>query len=88
MEEKIKNLIKDYEKFAQENGLKLNPDKKIVENIIKAMLKKEELLGERYCPCRRTSGDIEKDKDIICPCKMCTREVEDNGHCHCNLFVK
>ncbi|MDD4662211.1 MAG: ferredoxin-thioredoxin reductase catalytic domain-containing protein [Candidatus Pacebacteria bacterium] len=88
MEDKIKNLIKEYEAYAQKNGFKLNPDKKIVENIVKILLKKEETLGEKYCPCRRLSNNKEEDKKIICPCVYHLEEIENDGHCHCFLFVK
>ena len=42
--------------------------------------------GERYCPCRIRSGDTEKDRLIICPCAYHEDEIENEGHCHCNLF--
>lgn len=88
MEEEIQKIIKEYEAYAEKMGFQLNPNKKIVENIIKAMLNKKKTLGERYCPCRRLSGDAEKDKEIICPCKFHLEEIENDGHCHCLLFVK
>jgi ferredoxin-thioredoxin reductase catalytic subunit len=88
MEEKIKNLIHEYEIFADNKGIKLNPNKQIVENLVKALLAREEQFGERYCPCRRMSGDKEQDKDIICPCVSCMDEIEKQGHCHCMLFYK
>lgn len=84
----MNEIIKKYEEFAKEKGIKLNSDRELVENIIKAMLKKEEMFGERYCPCRRLTEDKEKNKDLICPCISCLEEVEKQGHCHCQLFVK
>ncbi|HOI59826.1 MAG TPA: ferredoxin-thioredoxin reductase catalytic domain-containing protein [Candidatus Pacearchaeota archaeon] len=88
MDDKIQKLIKEYEEYAKEKGLKLNPDKKIIENIIKIILKREESFGERYCPCRRILEDKEKNKEIICPCKFHLEEIEKEGHCHCLLFFK
>ncbi|MDD4358429.1 MAG: ferredoxin-thioredoxin reductase catalytic domain-containing protein [Candidatus Pacebacteria bacterium] len=88
MEDNIQKLIKEYEAYAEKHGFKLNPDRKIVENIVKMLLKKEEELGERYCPCRRLTGDVNKDKEIICPCIFHLDEIEKEGHCHCLLFVK
>jgi ferredoxin-thioredoxin reductase catalytic chain len=81
-------LIKKYEEYAKENGFKLNPDKKIVEGVIKGLLMREEKSGARYCPCRRTTGDDDEDSKIICPCVYHKDEIEKDGHCHCNLFVK
>jgi len=32
------------------------------------------------CPCR-----VENHQ---CPCVYHLKEIEDKGHCHCNLFIK
>jgi len=81
-------LLKFYREYAKKQGFKLNPNKKIVDNILKRelVLKKEK--GELYCPCRRLTGDKEKDKKIICPCAYHRDEIKNDGHCHCFLFVK
>lgn len=86
--EKIEEIIQEYEKYAKENGFELNPDRKIVENIVKALIEREKKFGKRYCPCRRITGNKEEDKKIICPCIYHKEEIEKEGHCHCNLFVK
>ena len=88
MDEQIQKIIKEYEDYAEEKGFRLNPDKRMVENVIKAMLKREETFGKRYCPCRRMTEDEEKNKEIICPCKFHLEEIEKNGQCHCFLFFK
>lgn len=86
--EEIEKVIKEYEEYAKKNNFRLNPNRTIVENIVKALLKKEKLNGCRYCPCRVMTGDSEKDKKIICPCAYHTSEVKDKGQCICRLFVK
>ena len=88
MKKEVQETIKKYEKYAQEKGFKLNPNKEVVENIVELLLKKEKDLGARYCPCRRLSENKEKNKEIICPCKFHLEEIEKNGQCHCFLFVK
>ncbi|MFA5087154.1 MAG: ferredoxin-thioredoxin reductase catalytic domain-containing protein [Candidatus Paceibacterota bacterium] len=88
IELEIKKLLAEYEEYAKANNFKVNPENKIAENIVRALLMREELLGERYCPCRKATGDIEEDKKIICPCIYHKEEIEKDGHCHCNLFVK
>lgn len=75
-------------KHAEEKGIMLNPDERIVQGIIKGLFMKEEKFGEKYCPCRVVGGNKEKDKEIICPCIFHMDEIKDMGHCHCNLFVK
>ena len=75
-------------KHAEEKGIMLNLDERIVQGIIKGLFMKEEKFGEKYCPCRVVSGDKEKDREIVCPCIFHLDEIKDMGHCHCNLFVK
>lgn len=65
-----------------------NPDPDIVDSIIRAMAKRREKFGKDYCPCRRVTGDADKDAAIICPCVYHEQEVDEQGHCHCQLFTR
>ncbi len=85
--ENSEELRKEAEEHAQKTGIKLNPKDKIVETIMKGLLKNKESKGENYCPCRIVSGDKEEDKKIICPCIYHKKEIEVDGHCKCYLFV-
>ena len=84
----IEKIIKDYQEYAERNGLKLNPNREVIERLIKGMLENEKKFGERYCPCRRVTGNPEEDKSKICPCQFMRNEIEEQGHCLCGLFVK
>ena len=86
--EKVQKIVKECEKYADENGLKLNPDRGVVEKIVKGLLENEKKYKARYCPCRRITGNQEEDKKIICPCVYHLEEIEKEGHCLCGLFVK
>jgi ferredoxin-thioredoxin reductase catalytic subunit len=88
MEEKIEQLMKEYEKYAKENGFQLNPDKKALERILSGLLKNEAKYGAKYCPCRRVSGDKEEDAKKICACIWHKDEIKNNGHCLCQLYFK
>jgi ferredoxin-thioredoxin reductase catalytic chain len=45
--------------------------------------------GQRYCPCRITTGDQQKDLNLICPCNFLKQPVyKETGECWCGLFVK
>ena len=81
-------FIASSEKHAGEEDLSLNQNEKIVEGITNAILRREQQEGELYCPCRKTTGNKEEDKKIICPCIYHLDEVKQDGHCHCNLFVR
>lgn len=85
---KINEIIQEYQKYAKENGFELNSDKKIVESLVQALVQREKKIGKRYCPCRRITGNEDEDKKIICPCIYHRKEIEKDGRCHCNLFVK
>jgi len=86
--ENIKKIIEHYKKYASKNGFSLNSNPKIVEGVIKGLLKNEEKYGKRYCPCRKVKEIPKEDEKIICPCIYHKKEIEEQGHCHCFLFVK
>lgn len=81
-------LVAEYAGYSQNNGFKLNPDNESVKRVIKGLLANETKYGKKYCPCRRVTGDIGEDAKNICPCAYHKEEIEKDGHCLCNLFVK
>ncbi len=81
-------MIKGYEEYAAGKGFKLNPNKVVVEKIIRGLLENEKKYGKRYCPCRRATGIAANDTKNICPCAYHLEEIEKLGHCLCGLFVK
>jgi ferredoxin-thioredoxin reductase catalytic subunit len=87
-EEKKKELENTYQKYADEKGFLLQPDKKILDSILTGLLKKEEKFGYKFCPCRAIKGDPEVDKKIICPCIYHEDEIKNDGQCTCFLFIK
>ncbi len=84
----IQDLKEKSKKYADSVGIALNPDEKIVDTIIKGLLRNKEVKGNIYCPCRLVTGNKEKDKEIVCPCVYHRGEIELQGKCHCQLFVK
>jgi len=86
--EKIEELIKEYEEYAEKNGFKLSPNREVVERLIKGILENEKKFGFRYCPCRRVTGNREEDKKKICPCDFMQNEIKEQGHCLCGLFMR
>lgn len=84
-EDAIRTWAQDY---ARENGWVLNPDKDVLDRVIKGLARNEEKFGQRYCPCRLRSGNAEKDKEIICPCIYHRDEIVKDGHCHCMLYYR
>ena len=62
-------------------GVTLNPDRKIVDLLEKAMEK-----NGGYCPCR-----LNHTPDTLCPCREFRDQIADpafSGFCHCRLYHK
>ncbi|MDO8142139.1 MAG: DUF3422 family protein [Candidatus Brocadiales bacterium] len=72
---------------AKSHGYTINPDEKVVEEILVGLAKNEKRYGYKACPCRLATGKYQLDCDIICPCSYCFLDVEKNGRCYCSLFV-
>ncbi len=81
-------LRKRLELYLEGKDFAFNPDAETVNGILAAMTKRRERFGDDYCPCRRVTGDAEKDREIVCPCAFHLEELERDGRCHCHLFVK
>ncbi len=76
------------ERYLEGKDFHFNADSELVDGILAAMTKRREKFGDDYCPCRRVTGDAEKDRDIVCPCAFHLEELEKDGHCHCQLFTR
>lgn len=76
------------EEYARENGWVLNPDKDVLDRVIRGLARNEQRFGHRYCPCRILSRGEEKDKPIICPCIYHKDEIAKDGRCHCMLYFR
>jgi ferredoxin-thioredoxin reductase catalytic chain len=72
--------------YATARDWKVNPNEKQLGAVIKGLARNTTRFGEQYCPCRMRTGDLEKDKEIICPCIYHEDEVKNDGYCHCRLF--
>ena len=81
-------LRKKFEAHIKKTGIKFNPNEKIVNSLIDSLIKRKDKFGEIYCPCRVITKDKIKDEEIICPCIYHRGEIELQGHCLCNLFVR
>lgn len=76
------------EKFAKDNNCILNPDKELVNGIIKALILNEKKHGFSYCPCRAIPNPV-KDPNLVCPCDFLNSKVwKEKGRCHCELFLR
>jgi ferredoxin-thioredoxin reductase catalytic chain len=82
-------LVKIWEDFAAKNDFKLWDDKESVKLLAQGEIENQKNKGLKYCPCRATSGDLDKDLLLICPCNFEIQKTwKDYGECWCGLFVK
>lgn len=85
--DRVEMIRKRLDEYLKSKSFYFNPDPEMVETILTAMAKRWEKHGDDYCPCRRVTGDKEKDDLIICPCVYHEAEIDKQGYCHCRLFT-
>ncbi|MDD1768559.1 MAG: hypothetical protein LUQ55_01080 [Methanomassiliicoccales archaeon] len=87
--DKVEDMIKTWESFIEGKGFKLNEDREMVRTLAVGELENMKNKGFKYCPCRITTGDFEKDLNLICPCNFLVQKTwKEYGECWCGLFVK
>ena len=71
---------------AKTYGYYLNPDPSFLQDLLDGLKKNEERYGYPSCPCRVASGNLELDRDIVCPCDYRDPDVAEYGACYCALY--
>lgn len=69
-------------------GYYLNPDPDFLQDLLEGLRKNEERYGYPSCPCRLATGNLELDRDIICPCDYRDPDVAEYGTCYCALYMR
>jgi ferredoxin-thioredoxin reductase catalytic subunit len=80
-------LYEMLKKTQEPKGYYFNQDMERTMELMEALLANKERYGYMCCPCRLSSGDRNKDADIICPCAYREADVAEFGSCYCNLYV-
>lgn len=83
-------VLKVWDEFAERNGkIKVWDDSGSVRQLSVGVLENVKNKGLKYCPCRVTTGDAERDMKLICPCNFLAQQTwKEYGECWCGLFVK
>ena len=80
--DEVGKLIAVWDKFTENKPFKLNPDHAFITTLAEGELENMKNYGLKYCPCRITVGDAEKDLDLICPCNFFKQPVyKESGEC-------
>jgi ferredoxin-thioredoxin reductase catalytic subunit len=83
----LEKIKKRAESDAKTYGYFLTPDPDLLQDLLEGLETNEERYGYPSCPCRLASGQLELDRDIICPCDYRDPDVIDYGQCYCGLYV-
>ncbi len=83
----VDKLHEKLNKEAEAGGYHLNPDIEFTKGLVESLLVNEKRYGYPNCPCRLSSGDKQKDLDIICPCDYRDPDLAQYGACFCALYV-
>jgi ferredoxin-thioredoxin reductase catalytic subunit len=91
-EDELNLEVKRWKEFADRKKDKefiLNPDSTKVKSLAKGVLHNEKTKGLKFCPCRMTTKEREKDLKLICPCNFKIQKTWlEKGECWCGLFIK
>lgn len=82
-----KQLYEQLKKIQEPKGYFFNKDIEMTMALMESLLENKERFGYMACPCRLANGDLELDKDILCPCTYRVPDVEEYGSCYCGLYV-
>jgi ferredoxin-thioredoxin reductase catalytic subunit len=72
---------------AKTYGYYLTPQPDLLQMFLEGLKTNEERYGYPSCPCRLATGNLELDRDIICPCDYRDPDVAQYGACYCRLYV-
>ena len=87
LQEALKRVTRAAERYAEKSGLTLQPDGAQLRYVLHGLARNLGRYGRAYCPCRQVTGEPEKDRINVCPCRSYREEVERLGECECGLFV-
>ena len=83
----VDNLFDGLKKINEPKGYFFNDDRERTFELLRSLLINKDRYGYTACPCRLASGDRDRDRDIICPCKYREPDVAEYGSCYCALYV-
>ena len=88
--ETSEGVLEVWDDFGEQSKkFKVWEDRESVKQLSLGVLENLKSKGLKYCPCRITTGDPEKDFKLICPCNFLAQQTwKEYGECWCGLFVK
>lgn len=85
--EALQRVTRAARRYGRRNGVALQPDDAVREYVLRGLARNVVEHGRPYCPCREVTGDSDRDRANICPCRTHTEEIARMGECECGLYV-
>ncbi|BDV01872.1 ferredoxin:thioredoxin reductase [Thermodesulfomicrobium sp. WS] len=82
-----KELYEKLKAIQEPKGYFFNKDMQMTMDLLESLLVNKERYGYMACPCRLASGNLDLDRDILCPCVYREPDVAEYGACYCGLYV-
>src|SRR3972149_6590380 len=76
------------ERYAERSGFALQSDQAQLRYVLDGLAHNLIKHGRPYCPCREVTGDSQRDRGNICPCRTHQEEIVQFGECECGLFTR
>lgn len=83
----LDHVRKRAEADAKTYGYYLTPQPDLLQMFLEGLKINEDRYGYPSCPCRLATGNLDIDRDIICPCDYRDPDVAQYGACYCRLYV-
>ena len=83
-EEQLYTRLKESQ---EKRGYFFNKDLALTLDLLRGLLANRQRYGYLSCPCRLAAGEIDSDRDIVCPCSYREADVREFGSCYCGLYV-
>jgi ferredoxin-thioredoxin reductase catalytic chain len=83
----IDQLRKRAEADAKTYGYYLTSQQDLLQMFLEGLKTNEERYGYPLCPCRLAAGNLDLDRDIICPCDYRDPDIAQYGACYCRLYI-
>jgi ferredoxin-thioredoxin reductase catalytic subunit len=84
----LEEVTSKAKRHAERGGFDLQPDEAQLRYVLNGLAENLVKFGKAYCPCRPVTGDAEKDRANICPCRSHREEIDRFGACECGLFTR
>lgn len=86
LEEAIARADHLVHRYARNSSYLLVDDPVVLRNLIRGLARNWIQYGLPYCPCKQVTGDRDRDRRIVCPCRDHHNEIAQQGSCCCGLF--